>query len=120
MLASDSIPPLSVGMFNSAGEPCCGKDQVAVRFRVLKAGTQYELTGFADRDSTPGAVGSRMTVAFSNLMLVNSMAVGSFNVTVSAFYMGFPVEYTVLPRRSVPSLTYACGARRAPFYRARS
>jgi hypothetical protein len=120
MLASDSIPPLSVGMFNSAGEPCCGKDQVAVRFRVLKAGTEYELTGFADRDSTPGAVGSRMTVAFSNLMLANRMAVGSFNVTVSAFYMGFPVEYTVLPRRSVPSLTYACGARRAPFYRARS
>ena len=115
MLAGDSIPPLSVGLFNSAGEPCCGEDQVAVRLRVSKGDTEYDLTGgFADRDSDAGPAGSRMMVEFFNLRLADQMAVGAFNVTVSALYLNFPVEYTVLRRRCGPSLLPArccAGAR---------
>jgi len=96
MLASDSIPTLSAGLFNIAGAPCCGQDQVAVRLKVTKGAVEYVLTGFSDKDSTPGAAGSRMTVDFANLKLVDRTAVGEFTVTVSAFYLGLPVAYTVL------------------------
>ena len=96
MLASDSIPTLSVGLFNIAGAPCCGQDQVAVRLKVTKGAVEYVLTGFSDKDSTPGAAGSRMTVDFANLKLVDRTAVGELTVTVTSFYLGFPVAYTVL------------------------
>ena len=110
MLATDAIPTLSMGLFNSRGEPCCGEYQVAVRLKVTKGATEYDLTGFADRDSTRGAVGSRMTVDFTSLKLVDRTAVGNFNVTVSAFFLGFPLTYTVravsriLPQIACPHL----------------
>ena len=95
MLATDSIPALSIGLFNSAGDPCCGEDQVAVRLKVTKMVNEYGLSGFTDKDSTPGAAGSRMSVDFTNLKFADGMPVGDFNVTVSSFYQGVPLEYTV-------------------------
>lgn len=95
MLAGESIPAITLALFDRSGAPCCGEAQVAVRIKVLKAAKEYELLGFADMDSTPGGAGSRMSIEFSRLQLVDRMAVGEFNVTANAFYNGAPLEYTV-------------------------
>ena len=101
MLSSDSIPVLSVGMFDSAGKPCCGENQVALRIQVTKGVKEYALSGFLDKYSTTGAF---MTVEFTNLKLVDNTAVGEFNVTVSTFYLGVPVKYTVCAINFHPTL----------------
>ena len=101
MLASDSIPVLSVGLFDSQDSPCCGEDHVAVRLKATKGDTEYSLVGFTDKDSTPGGAGSRMTVDFSNLRFADTTVVGNFNLTVTTFYMGYPLEYQA-PLRILP------------------
>ena len=95
MLAGESIPTITVALYDGSGAPCCGEVEVAVRLKVTKGEAEYTLLGFADMDSTPGGPGSRMKVEFSHLQLADRMAVGEFNLTAAAFYNGIPLEYMV-------------------------
>jgi hypothetical protein len=113
MLVSDSIPALAVGLLDSSGVPCCGEAQVEVRLTVTKVRADgeeetYPLAGFADKDSATGPIGSAMTLEFTNLKLVDRMAVGEFNVTVSTFYGGFPLQYEVFPLSLLPWRSCTC------------
>ena len=93
-LTDRGIPTVTVGLFTSGGVPCCGESRVSVHVKMLKGAREVALTGYRDRDSSAGAQGSAMKVAFSGLSLVDPAEAGSFNLTLSAFYEGVALTLT--------------------------
>ena len=96
ILSSQDIPVMTVGLYSSDGEPCCGSASTTVEVTFLPSNApavQIPLTGFTVKDSTisyePAAA---MTLDFSGLKTTNAVA-GMFNLTFSAFFDGVPLQY---------------------------